>query len=714
MRGQSIRPDFLPAHSKENGVAVPTRSIQQALARCAQSGVASLSQRGLRELPMELFDLSKAQIEGVNWWECNALTKMDISYNEISAIPEAVSSLEDLSVVIGMHNRFDALPEALFKLPSLKCLHFAHNRLTSLPGSMANCTSLVDLDFSCNSLSTMPCVAKLTNLESLQLDGNDLTMLPDGTEHLARLSKLSVSKNQLESLPDGIGDLGHLRELNVHANKVAALPSSITKLHSLVLMDVSENRLTALDHLPRSEHLDSICAADNHIRTMDGSQLEHTPNLTVLDLKGNHLKRLDEGVGHLTRLKTLDLTNNALPNLPNALGSLESLTRLLIDGNIIRCIRPEVLKGPVLGLKKYLRGRSESSGLDVPNGASGAGADTEQDDAMATRIRTARATRELNLSKMMSERNRVELWRLSTSIEDLEAFTVSDNGIAELPEAISRWDRLQKLIADHNKLTALPPALWHLSSLRELDVSYNTIRSIAPPTATMRHLAHVNLSCNQLAAFPADLIDAAPKLQELRVAYNQIASVAEGPAEAYTPHRALETLDLTNNRITACGEGLMVAFPKMRTLILANNDLRGIPFAWGLWESLQALSLDGNPLKALRSSVLHRGTIAVKDYLASRLPEGYTIPTPKQPDQPQSPTPHPAAAGGATAAAAGSPPRRHDPHDVARVEALEKKIRDLEDEVANPVGLTGAEQRALKKELDDARAELADLQKYMV
>ncbi|WJX68385.1 hypothetical protein P8452_52758 [Trifolium repens] len=63
-------------------------------------------------------------------------------------------------------------------------------------------------------------------------------------------------------------------------------------------------------------------------------------------------------------------------------------------------------------------------------------------------------------------------------------------------------------------------------------------------------------------------------------------------------------------------------FTSLVELDLSDNNISALPPELGLLEpSLQALRLDGNPLRSIRRPVLDKGTKAVLKYLKDKLPE---------------------------------------------------------------------------------------------
>ncbi len=65
----------------------------------------------------------------------------------------------------------------------------------------------------------------------------------------------------------------------------------------------------------------------------------------------------------------------------------------------------------------------------------------------------------------------------------------------------------------------------------------------------------------------------------------------------------------------------MVTLRKLKTLDLTNNDLQDVPSELGLMNNLVRLSVEGNPLKRIRSNIRTAGAIKLKKYIASRISE---------------------------------------------------------------------------------------------
>ena len=89
---------------------------------------------------------------------------------------------------------------------------------------------------------------------------------------------------------------------------------SFSNAQNLISIELKENRLAFFTELPKSTKLDTISLAYN--RLTEFCSFDHCPNLTVLILADNKIRKLSRDIIKLNKLKTLDISNNDLPDLP--------------------------------------------------------------------------------------------------------------------------------------------------------------------------------------------------------------------------------------------------------------------------------------------------------------------------------------------------------------------------------------------------------------
>jgi adenylate cyclase len=118
------------------------------------------------------------------------------------------------------------------------------NHLTQFTVACDRCM-LTDLNLANCKLPSLPddLYIHLPALESLVLDSNTLTVLPNSITLLSKLQRLSVQSNNLEILPCDISKLTELRTLDVQNNNLKALPKDIWLCVSLCVLNCSSNLL---------------------------------------------------------------------------------------------------------------------------------------------------------------------------------------------------------------------------------------------------------------------------------------------------------------------------------------------------------------------------------------------------------------------------------------------------------------------------------------
>jgi Leucine-rich repeat (LRR) protein len=121
--------------------------------------------------------------------KCSKLLELDISFNQITALPEAS------------------------KLPTtLKVLNVSNNRLTIFPSLDSQCPNLEKLNISFNQITALPEASKLpTTLKVLNVSNNRLTTLPDSV--LQMPSECSIEAEGNFTFEDLFAFIGRILEI---------------------------------------------------------------------------------------------------------------------------------------------------------------------------------------------------------------------------------------------------------------------------------------------------------------------------------------------------------------------------------------------------------------------------------------------------------------------------------------------------------------------
>lgn len=132
------------------------------------------------------------------------LTTLSLGNNGIETIPDEVRQLKNVTDLSLMQNRLKSIPDSLFELP-LKYLNLSYNELELIPDAISNMTELESLTLAANRLTKLPgSIGNLSQLDTLSLDYNKLDSLPTEILNIQNLQYLSVTSNRFKSLPDGL------------------------------------------------------------------------------------------------------------------------------------------------------------------------------------------------------------------------------------------------------------------------------------------------------------------------------------------------------------------------------------------------------------------------------------------------------------------------------------------------------------------------------
>ncbi|CAM4586041.1 unnamed protein product [Leuciscus chuanchicus] len=202
----------------------------------------SLAMRGLEEMPEELWELQELQKLNIS---LNALSLvpsglgnlenlvvLNLWGNELVELPPEIGRLGNLRVLFAHRNRLNEVPEELGDCSNLEVLSLANNQISTLPNSLSNMRKLAKLNLSHNRIQLIPaCVYSMKSLVFLHLANNRLENLAD--KKLVNLKILIVEQNLLHTLPRTLCRLTGLELLNVDFNDLQSVPDEMYMLRRL-------------------------------------------------------------------------------------------------------------------------------------------------------------------------------------------------------------------------------------------------------------------------------------------------------------------------------------------------------------------------------------------------------------------------------------------------------------------------------------------------
>ncbi|KAI8796832.1 protein flightless-1 [Biomphalaria glabrata] len=170
--------------------------------------------------------------------------KMKNTQRTLNNFPTGLDTLTNLQDVDLSYNTLTRVPEALYKLESLKRLNLSDNEITELSLMIDIWTKMETLNLSRNKLKALPSsLHKLQSLKKLYLNGNQLDFegIPANIGKLHNLEVFSAAKNNLEMIPEGLGRCGRLKKLILNENRLITLPDILHLLPELETLDVRDN-----------------------------------------------------------------------------------------------------------------------------------------------------------------------------------------------------------------------------------------------------------------------------------------------------------------------------------------------------------------------------------------------------------------------------------------------------------------------------------------
>ncbi|CDW80826.1 leucine-rich repeat-containing protein 40-like [Stylonychia lemnae] len=330
--------------------------------------------------------------------------------------------------------------------------------------------------------------------------------------------------------------------------------------------------------LKRAKQSGTLIIADRQLKAFPGEIL----NFQELQIGDNWWEGFD--------LQKIDLSNNEITSIPEEISAQEFITWFNIQNNKL-----EEVPAGLFAIKTL-------KFLDISY---------NKLKIIPESIAACQALVELHIAGNM-------LTELPHSIGDLKNLEILDlkrNKINFLPVEFGCLTRLLKLDLEENQLTRVDNFISSLNQLTHLNMSKNKISQVDQDAlANLTLLVELDLHQNQMKIF--DSVPKSFKLDTLTLAYNFIEKISNLDRAAN-----LSVLDLHNNKLEEFPESI-IDLKNLKTLKVSNNNLSDINPRIALLPVLVRLTIEGNPLKCIKSTMRNAGADQLKKYLKMRLEDG--------------------------------------------------------------------------------------------
>jgi Leucine-rich repeat (LRR) protein len=300
--------------------------------------------------------------------ELRDVQTLDLSGNNLEALPPGFDELQDLRVLSLRGNRFAEVPPELARLERLDILDLSFNHLETLPGAISQLARLARLNLAGNRITELPpALARMTSLTWLDLAGNELAEIPPAVLELNALRILDLGQASYA----GRGDTLPSFTITAERTQGRTLRVAPRRQQVALKLKVTGFELTREERPQvRSNRLVQLPAAIGQLRELLSLSLDHNlltelpaeigrlRNLQHLSVRGNLLASLPDEVARLRRLHGLVLDRNRLTGLPDLRG-MDQLLILDLDNNDIAELPPWLAQ--LKSLRRYMWRRTDSS-----------------------------------------------------------------------------------------------------------------------------------------------------------------------------------------------------------------------------------------------------------------------------------------------------------------------------------------------------------------
>lgn len=272
-------------------------------------------------------------------------------------------------------------------------------------------------------------------------------------EHIADAVFPDIDPEDFDPDSDERGlQFGGLETLDLHGNILKSLPMGLRRMQNLRTLNLSNNSLD-MDNIQIFTEMPSLIdlkLANNKLDGQLSTVFGGLHQLDSLDLRGNSLTSLSEGLAGLSSLRTLDVSENKLTSLP-----FELLSKLPL-----KTINAQKNKLKDTLIPASVKSFETLQSLNIAN----------------------------NVVVVFSENDVLHLPNIHTLL-------IGVNRITHLP-CMSSWQSLLTLSAEENKISEIPPGFVELRNIKKADFTGNDLSRLDEKMGYMESLTSFRVANN--------------------------------------------------------------------------------------------------------------------------------------------------------------------------------------------------------------------------
>ncbi len=559
------------------------------------------------------------------------LETLDLHGNMLISIPMGLRRLEYLTVLNLSNNKLgNEVLDIISQITSLRELKLANNALVDeAPGSLLQLSNLEVLDLHQNKLSALPQgVSALTRLKSLNISQNSLTNLPIESLRNLPLIELFAASNKLSGTLIEASNIRFeaLRTLDLSGNSLQLVSEGSVILPNLQLLNVSANRLKALPGVETWESIMTLSAADNSIAEFPRGFAE-LPVLKLADFGGNDIRMIPDQIAIMASLETLVVSGNPLQQKKFAGMNTADLKRALLARLEPFAGSGDEATGFVEQEESGFFNHSRAPTHNRDRSMSGASMvtaiqdDHQDDDSTGMVYLDAPAADNAGLPRSPTAAE----WssNINTQLGVLDRSYTNSSTLNPLIAAqIASHHKIKTVELHHNSFTEIPASIAFFGGLTTLNLSHNGLSSDTwiRDTVELPNLVELNLSSNTFDSLtPVLRWLEAPNLAKLDVSFNRLTALpspssTSGHLRSKFPK--LTILLASNNKLREMNADSVRG---LRTIDASSNEIERMDPKLGLLMDLKQLEISGNRFRVPNWRVVEKGTEGVLEWCRGRL-----------------------------------------------------------------------------------------------